>query len=154
MKVKRTREQLHKTYNTVMEILKRHDIKVIIYFGTLLGYVRENNFIEGDDDIDVLVTKEQLQTIYNIIRSEKISINIHTSHFMQLKTPHGLFDFYVYEIRDDNTIYLKWERYTLDYDEVFPNKEKKFFEYKVMVPKNSVKFLEHRYGKEKWKTPI
>ena len=31
------------------------DVNWFVFFGTLLGYTRENNILENDDDIDVYV---------------------------------------------------------------------------------------------------
>ena len=35
------------------------DVKHFLFYGSLLGYKRHNNVIEGDDDIDILVDMNQ-----------------------------------------------------------------------------------------------
>lgn len=41
------------------ELLTECGIQYFLTFGTLLGEVREGNFIKGDDDVDIVVTEEE-----------------------------------------------------------------------------------------------
>ena len=47
-----TPDVLAKTFKEVYSIILELRIKVWVVMGTLLGVIRENQFIEGDDDID------------------------------------------------------------------------------------------------------
>lgn len=48
------------------KVAKSHDFKFILFYGTLLGAIREQNFIKNDTDIDVVTTDED--GLLNIIR--------------------------------------------------------------------------------------
>jgi len=53
---RQNREKLNKTLEKVCNILHTEGIKDwCIMYGTLLGIVRENGCIEGDDDIDIII---------------------------------------------------------------------------------------------------
>ncbi len=41
------------------KIAKSHDFNFILFYGTLLGAIREQNFIANDTDIDVVTTNEE-----------------------------------------------------------------------------------------------
>ena len=45
----------------LLKVCKKHDIKVIIYAGTLLGAIRHKGFIPWDDDIDVALTRQNMK---------------------------------------------------------------------------------------------
>ena len=49
---------------------KKHSIKYSIYAGTMLGAVRHKGFIPWDDDIDVVLTRENFKKL-----TEKIKVN-------------------------------------------------------------------------------
>ncbi len=61
-----------------ISILDEFNINYFLISGTLLGYVRHNDFIPWDDDIDLIVDKtilEKLPSIYTKYKSDLIFIN-------------------------------------------------------------------------------
>ena len=48
------------------DFCKKHDISYQMTFGTLLGAVRHHGFIPWDDDIDVLITNEELEKLLKL----------------------------------------------------------------------------------------
>ena len=60
-------KQLQKLYSYFIKILLKHNIDFILFYGTVLGIVRENDFIYGDDDIDVIIDKKYYNKILKII---------------------------------------------------------------------------------------
>ena len=57
--------------------LKKNNIKYSLFAGTLLGAIRHNGFIPWDDDIDIVVNKENYFKLLNVIEnfeSEKYKV--------------------------------------------------------------------------------
>ena len=94
------------------------DLEHFVFFGTLLGLIREQNLIEGDDDIDFYINiREREKLIFilksnNIIVDETLSINKNES-FLQIMRTHNninyVVDFYFYDsVQDELNIVEKW----------------------------------------------
>ena len=49
------------------KICKKHKIRYYADFGTLLGAVRENNFIAWDDDIDIMMLREDFERFIKVV---------------------------------------------------------------------------------------
>ena len=47
------------------DVLADHDVQLVLAFGTLLGALREKNFIPHDDDVDVLIFNSREQAFIN-----------------------------------------------------------------------------------------
>lgn len=52
------------------EICKQHDIKYVLYAGTLLGSIRHQGFIPWDDDIDVAMTRSEYNKFTQIFNNQ------------------------------------------------------------------------------------
>ncbi|MCB0743056.1 MAG: LicD family protein [Ignavibacteriae bacterium] len=52
----------------VKKIIDSHQIKFGLIYGTLLGAIRENNFIEHDEDIDLFVLEEDKEDLLSILK--------------------------------------------------------------------------------------
>ena len=53
---KTDKEKLNNTLEVVVNILHEEDINDwFIFFGTLLGIIREDSCIQGDDDFDIMI---------------------------------------------------------------------------------------------------
>ena len=56
--------------NELLEVCKKHDIKVIVFAGTILGAVRHCGYIPWDDDIDVALDRENYEKLLKVAPSE------------------------------------------------------------------------------------
>ena len=89
-----------------------------VFFGTLLGLVRDNRLIDGDDDVDIYVNSAERDNIIDIFKKNKIKFNLddppnNTPHILQIKRlvngEVGLIDFYFYNAgKDPNNIWETW----------------------------------------------
>lgn len=143
------------------------NIEHFVFFGTLLGLMRQGSPIEGDDDIDFYINLKHRKDIVEII--EKLGIDIdysafpnNTPYFIQFK---GLInnrkaqvDFYFYE-NDTSHIIDRWNFRTsagalrTPKIMVFPIQKIKFNdEVDIAVPKEPALICEYIYGID-WMTP-
>jgi len=142
------------------------NIDFILFYGSLLGYVRENDFIKNDDDIDILINIFDVQSLLRQLKN----LNLDVTVFIELKVDNtygkiGIIqvllpnnketlDFYIYEELDDNDIIIRWDGGLLfNKLDIFPLKKITFKNININIPNNSEKILDEVYGLN-WKTPL
>ena len=89
------------------------NIEYFIFFGTLLGYHRDNSVIEWDDDIDFYVNIKHKDDIVSILEKLNVETSINHSHFVQgarlIDGNRTYIDFYFYEdLPDKYYILERW----------------------------------------------
>ena len=144
---KKSRHQLLKLYLHFMPLLKKAGIKVIAFYGTLLGIIREKDFIINDDDIDIIIHNKDLPKLHNLIHREKIKTGVSNNDIIALYYNNiGPFDIYIYYDKGDDII-LKWDGNLLySKKEMFPLKNINFNGYDLYIPNNSKEILRQTYG--------
>ena len=144
-----------------------------IFFGTLLGLIRENNIILGDDDIDFYVNLKHRDDLIKKLKSNSIIIDENnsvnkTNSFLQAfrKLNEKLFviDFYFYETElDKEFIVEKWNFQGMPHIEskhlripkifVFPIQTKTYKVGSINFPSQPIYLCEFLYGPN-WKKKI
>lgn len=166
---KHSSEVLNNTLLLIIKILNDNNIKNwFIAYGTLLGMIRDNSCINGDDDIDIIIDKSNRELLKkllienNIQRFDKRSrrINKPTRNTMNIiKTiPNDKFssiDFYMADIDEKGNFKDNWEKVTWsecygENNELIPMKWRGNLLY---IPNNAELKLQRRYG-DSWKTPM
>lgn len=56
--------------NELIRVCKKHNIKMVVYAGTLLGAVRHKGMIPWDDDIDVALTRVEYEKLCKVALKE------------------------------------------------------------------------------------
>ena len=148
----------------ISKIIK--DLEYFVFFGTLLGLVREKNIIKNDDDIDIYINikeKNELIKILNknsVIADLNLSVN-KTKYFLQayrvVNNKNAVIDFYFYESDFDNSYIIeKWNFEGMPGDsskdlripKIFthPIKEVSFKFHKLKLPSQPEYLCEFLYG--------
>jgi hypothetical protein len=148
-------------------------IEHFVFFGTLLGLVRDNKIIEWDDDVDIYVNSNERDSLINVLR--KAGINLALDEFPNT-TPYilqvqrvvdgevGLVDFYFYDAdKDPDNIWENWNfagRYKkpntalkIPKDDIFPITRKSFEGIEVSIPSKAAELCVFLYGKN-WNKPL
>lgn len=142
----------------VHDLLDKHQIRYFISDGTLLGAYRSNNFIDGDDDIDIRVYKKDWNKYCKLIQKLKHKYNIESSHnnkwhqiHCKFKTPAESLHMDI--VKSDFVFEELW----INVDDMFIDSTEYIFikDKKVRCPhkKYIIPYLEKSYGKT-WKTPL
>jgi phosphorylcholine metabolism protein LicD len=117
-------EKLNYTLEAAVEILNKNNLNDwFIFFGTLLGIVRENSCIEGDDDIDFVIHngecadwggREQIFDVFESNGFEFIKDGwAYNKRSIQKTRPtkeFGSIDFYRSDVNENGDFYISWDR--------------------------------------------
>ena len=144
-----------------------------VFFGTLLGLVRDNNIIADDDDIDFYVNINHRDKLvkklksHSIIIDENVSIN-KTNYFLQAFRKFDdkifLIDFYFYDSNVDKEFIIeKWNFQGMPNIEgkhlripkifIYPIQNKKYKSGLINFPSQEIQLCEFLYGPN-WKKKI
>ena len=114
--IRTDKEKLNRTLEIVANILREENINDwFIFFGTLLGIIREDSCIEGDDDLDIMINcdYQQLRNVfekrgfvfmqgkYGIKNPDKILKSEPTQEF-------GSIDFYMCNVNELGDFHTPW----------------------------------------------
>lgn len=156
---------------TLIDDLDELNAKPCLAYGTLLGAVRDNQFIAHDDDVDIIIglptpnlTKEQAleehERIAAQLDSQKYIINRATKsganlnlHVYVIKTG-VLIDLFPYWVNDDQAL-LHMEKMNIrgiPADILDGRSSIRLYDQEFPIPEHSEAFLAQRYG-DGWATP-
>lgn len=92
----------------IIQICKNHDIHYVAFGGTCLGAVRHKGFIPWDDDIDILMSREDYERFNKIANSE-------LPQYIRLHTPEDLSwpGIYIAKVFNENTTCIEKARFQL-----------------------------------------
>lgn len=103
-------------FRDVLRVLEAHHIPYAMMHGTLLGVVRHQGFIPWDDDIDLVMTRENFEAFAAVYNKEADAayeltyLNTWTPRVMS-KKPNGLdafTDFFILDYLPDGALARKW----------------------------------------------
>lgn len=140
----------------------KFDYDIFFVYGSLLGYVRNNDFIADDDDIDISYFSRQ--TSVRAVKKEMLSMAVAMAadgwpvkltarrRLFKVQSEGVWFDSFAGWLEDGRI----WMHQTTSFEggeEVFmPLKTASFKDAEIMVPQQSERFLEEVYGPS-WRTP-
>jgi phosphorylcholine metabolism protein LicD len=150
-------EILNNTLLFIIQLLNANNINGwFICYGTLLGLVRENSCIDGDDDIDIIMNKNNYDKINKILIDNNFKIcydyGIGNSKLI-LKTKdsdkYASIDIYMSDFNDED-VHDLWNG--LNIKNCFLDKINQTFKEstwngeKIYYPNNYIRILRNRYG--------
>jgi len=135
-----------------------------IGYGTLLGIIRDNNCIDDDDDIDIIISKDESYKLHNLIKDKGYKYDITRNKTMKFENFTRIIinddlapvDFYI-ATKEINNLNDTWE--SLIWTNVFPLTKIKWKNNSILnIPNDYEIKLERIYGKtwkkpKKWKGP-
>ena len=153
---------LNKTLMFIIKLLNDNNImNWFIGYGTLLGIIRENSCIDGDDDIDIIIDKSNYDVVKQLLikngieLSDNFRIN-NSTDILKTKENNNYctVDFYMASIDGKGNFKDKWEKVTWSecYNEKNELIQHMWNENILYLPFNYEKKLINRYG-ENWRIP-
>ncbi len=150
------REIAFENLKIVIRVLREAEIRVSPAYGTLLGIIRENNFIEWDEDIDLFVLSEDKDKFLNALwKMDELGLDLvrveRCDHLYSVMRNGEYIDFYIMdnispEIRTGYGDLFMFEKYLtdlIDWD---------FRGLSISVPREYEQCLEFLYGN--WRIPV
>ncbi len=141
------------------KVIEKSDVNYGLFFGTLLGAVREGNFIAHDEDTDIYVfeeEKDKVKALLPAFRKAGLELVRLEPYMISLMRKDEYIDLYFFkEIKHPLGKRTRKNHYQWEFDaEPLENPEKfEFLGMSFPVPENPEHMLEVIYGKT-WRTPI
>ena len=141
---------------TVAVVMQKAGLTLRPAYGTLLGIIRENDFIEWDEDIDINILSEEKDRFLDILWDLKVEgfelVRVDLCGYLySVMRNNEYIDFYIQESisPEVRTYYgdcFEIEKYLTDL------KDWDFKGINVSIPKDCEEYLEFMYGD--WRTPV
>lgn len=115
--IRTDKEKLNHTLEVVVNILHKENINDwFIFFGTLLGIVRENSCIQGDDDLDIMINCDY-QKLHSVFEEKGFGFLYYRHECRPYKglllksqptTEFASFDFYICNVNESGDFHTPW----------------------------------------------
>ena len=138
-----------------------------IFFGSLLGMVRESRLIEGDDDIDIYVDREDTAKVTDALKRAGFRVSMDfRPFFMQFFAPVSgrdvPIDFYFFE-KNESVLTESWNFFgdpddpektlKIPREMIYPIRKIWFCDVEIPVPARAEEACRFLYGNE-WRYPM
>lgn len=143
---------------TMKNVLAKHGVTIMPMFGTLLGAIREQNFIKNDSDIDVVIYAKDRQKVFDLRPElEKNGIQLYCYVLPWIFTFEykgitcDIYSLYETVWPWTNRYYLLLEKY-ISREFFDATEDYEWFGETFQVPAHPETILEYLYGKT-WRIP-
>ena len=147
------RDAYEKNLVALKRVLDRNGVPFFLGFGTLLGACREGDFIENDQDVDVLVMERDEDRLVGALSSHEFSesglslVRTHQEYLVSVSLGTGYVDVYVF--RPDGKFSKCWQ-YSIETERLENPEKRIFLGLEYLVPRDPESYLSEKYGD--WKT--
>jgi len=146
-------QHLQKVLDKVIRVFHAENVKYALAYGTLLGIIRDDRPINGDDDIDFFIAPDQWEKAVAVMEKHFFSVRqlqnmIIYPHFRTFMVDYVQVDLYKLHDTDDGHVIDCWNKYVFPLEYLYP-----FQRYgRYSIPKDPQWFLAHAYGPD-WRIP-
>jgi hypothetical protein len=154
---KESKDKLNLSLIKISKILNKNKFdQWFIGYGTLLGIVRNNSCIDGDDDIDIMCNINDYQKIRSILLKENYELEFgyginESKRIIKTKasSESASIDFYMTDVDDNGNFNDVWEG--VIWSNCYSKNSKEFIKFNwenttLNLPANYYKKLKKRYG--------
>lgn len=138
---------------TVKKCFDQYNLTFGLLYGTLLGAIRENNFIEHDEDTDTFILEEDrellLSTLFEL-RDLGFEVGRYVDDLLSIVKDGEYIDIYIYKRLNKNT--RTNGGYVIDANYLENLVDYKLFGVNFKIPNNAEKLLVILYGND-WRIP-
>lgn len=152
-------KQLLENMVLIRDILQSHEIRCFLHYGTLLGAIREKDFIPHDDDADLGVFYDDFDKLLNIVPlllQEGFSFeSVRKGRLLQFIRNDEQVDLFVAIPKKIFWIKQWWidERVAIKASHLDKLETIIFLDEDFLIPTNPEKLMKFLYGKT-WQTPL
>jgi phosphorylcholine metabolism protein LicD len=147
------REIAKKNLLALKKCFDSNNLSFGLIYGTLLGAVREKNFIEHDEDTDIFILYENQSLLFDLLfdlREIGFEVGRLTPALLSIIKDGEYIDIYFYKIKNNKV--RECDGYEIESKVLEELENYPFLNEIFKVPKNPEKVLETLYGKN-WKIP-
>jgi len=147
------RDAYKKNLVALKYILDKYGVPFFLGFGTLLGACREKDFIENDQDVDILVMERDENCLVSALLSLEFSecglsiVRTHQKYLVSISLGVGYVDIYVF--RPEGRLSKCWQ-YSIETERLENPEKRMFLGLEYLVPRDPESYLSEKYGD--WKT--
>ena len=135
------------------QIMEKNNIAFSLAYGTLLGAIRENNFIAHDEDTDVAILAENENDFLNILfelKENDFVVGRYEQNLLSIIRKGEYIDIYIFE--KSLFGYRKFANEVLKEEYLLETIKYNFLDNDFNIPSKYIQYLEEHYGND-WKIP-
>jgi len=148
--VKQSQEKLNRTLINITKLLNNSSFSNwFIAYGTLLGILRDNNTIDGDDDVDILIDIKYKDKLIQLLKENNYIISYDKPNFLKtnVNSEYSSIDFYLSDVDNDGNFNDTWSK--IIWKNCNDLKILSWNDVKLKIPNDPILKLKNRYG-ETW----
>ena len=160
MKPSVSKENLRKALKVIADTMADIDVPYFICYGTLLGFVRNNDVIDNDDDVDILISIddykafwEKIRTVPNITHFYHDNDSMFDAFYISIDDITVQWDVYVYKFEPTNKYLIETQNFVgnntymeLPIEYCLPIRKEGMADIEVYVPANPTALVKYLYG--------